>query len=176
MTGIDKLRDDIGIADRQDTIEHIFICAKAALINSSVEMMREDLYSIISLCDEFVYDVGMVKMKETNQVCAPNEYNSDFHLRQLSARDGIIRAMKKDNDRLVEKHKWISVKDKVPQKYQRVLVTDGKKVCLHYKQSRCTFYDSEGEDLYPTGCHQHECDIMEGKITHWMPLPREPND
>lgn len=35
--------------------------------------------------------------------------------------------------------KWISVKDKLPVKYQRVLVTDGSEVCIHYKQSCINF-------------------------------------
>jgi len=30
---------------------------------------------------------------------------------------------------------WISVKDRLPKKYARVLVTDGNEVCIHYKQS-----------------------------------------
>lgn len=70
---------------------------------------------------------------------------------------------------------WISVKDKLPQKYDRVLVTDGKQVCLHYKQSGVNFADARGHDLYCSCDLNHDrCDFVEGQITHWMPLPKPP--
>ena len=74
--------------------------------------------------------------------------------------------------------KWISVKDKLPDKYERVLVTDGKQVCLHYKQSAFNFKGSEGEELYELGDLKDpngklvDCCNMSGKITHWMRLPK----
>ena len=70
---------------------------------------------------------------------------------------------------------WISVKDKLPKKYERVLVTDSKNICLHYKQSMWNWEGGEGEDLY-CDCDQNEysCDIIEGNITHWMELPKPP--
>jgi hypothetical protein len=74
--------------------------------------------------------------------------------------------------------KWISVKDKLPEKGERVLVTDGKQFCLHYKQSAFNFKGSEGEDLYPIGDLKTtdgkwvECCNITDKITHWMPLPK----
>lgn len=72
---------------------------------------------------------------------------------------------------------WISVKERLPHKYSRVLVTDGKEVCLHYKQSLCSFKGSEGEDLYCSCNMNHDrCDVIEGTITHWMPLPELPKD
>jgi len=72
--------------------------------------------------------------------------------------------------------KWISVKDKLPEKYERVLVTDGKEICLHYKQSEFVFEDDSWIDLYPledgirdsnkdwTSC----CSMDPDNITHWM--------
>lgn len=71
--------------------------------------------------------------------------------------------------------KWVSVKDALPRKHERVLVTDGKQICLHYKQSCCNFKGSEGEDLYPidgglkdpNGNWVDCCHIKEGTITHW---------
>lgn len=70
---------------------------------------------------------------------------------------------------------WRSVKDELPHKYDRVLVTDGKKVCLHYKQSMCNFVDERGHDLYCSCSLNHDrCDFVEGDITHWMPLPEPP--
>lgn len=69
-------------------------------------------------------------------------------------------------------NEWISVEDRLPQKYDRVLVTDGKQVCLHYKQSCVNWEDEKGYDLYCSCTLNHDrCDFVEGSITHWMPLP-----
>lgn len=70
---------------------------------------------------------------------------------------------------------WISVKNELPQKYDRVLVTDGKEVCIHYKQSSVNFADERGHDLYCGGRYD-DCNIHEGKVTHWMPLPHPPEE
>ena len=75
--------------------------------------------------------------------------------------------------------KWISVKEQLPNKYERVLVTDGEFICFHSKQSACNFEGSEGDDLYTVVCCStcydittNCCGIDEGKITHWMYLPK----
>lgn len=74
-------------------------------------------------------------------------------------------------------NEWISVKDRLPKKYKRVLVTDGKNICLHYKQSMCNFKGSEGEDLCCSCPVNHDqCDFVEGSITHWMQLPSLPTE
>ncbi len=54
---------------------------------------------------------------------------------------------------------WISVKDRLPEQYDHVLIANGKIVTTAY------FQDGEfvGE----------ETDIV---ITHWMPLPQPPKD
>jgi len=77
---------------------------------------------------------------------------------------------------------WISCKDALPEKYERVLVTDGRTVCLHYKQSCWNWEDSPGEDLLPInqiknpkGEWENCCDL-EDKITHWAYLPPVPKD
>lgn len=70
---------------------------------------------------------------------------------------------------------WIRVQDKLPEKYSRVLVTNGKEVCIHYKQSGVNFEDERGYDLY-CGSHYDNCRIDEGEVTHWMPLPEPPED
>lgn len=75
---------------------------------------------------------------------------------------------------------WISVKKSLPNKYEKVLVTDGESVCMHYKQSGANFEGSEGEDLYrlEEGLKDNKgkwiscCTIDEGSITHWMYLPK----
>ena len=72
---------------------------------------------------------------------------------------------------------WISVKDRLPKKNERVLVTDGKKICLHYKQSFINWEDAKGEDLYCSCSENYDrCDFREGEITHWMPLPSPPKE
>lgn len=72
-------------------------------------------------------------------------------------------------------NEWISVKDELPEKYARVLVTDGIEVCIHYKQSMCNWPDELGHDLYCGGQYD-DCNIHEGKVTHWMPLPTPPKE
>lgn len=76
--------------------------------------------------------------------------------------------------------KWISVKDKLPNKNEKVIVTDGKHVCLHYKQSAFNFIGDEGKDLYPIGDLKDangkwiDCCNLTENITHWMYLPEIP--
>lgn len=73
--------------------------------------------------------------------------------------------------------KWINVEDSLPDRYARVIVTNGKEVCLHFKQSSWDFEGSEGHDLYSLDCEFNKnwaCGIHEGTITHWMPLPPAP--
>lgn len=70
---------------------------------------------------------------------------------------------------------WISVKDNLPEKYERVLVTNGTEVCIHYKQSMCNFSDSMGHDLYCGGKYD-DCRIDEGEVKYWMPLPKPPEE
>lgn len=78
--------------------------------------------------------------------------------------------------------KWISVKDWLPDKYEKVLVTDGNQVCWHYKQSFIDDEDLPGRDLYrlPNGMKDFSgkwvdcCNIEPGSITHWTPLPEAP--
>ena len=74
---------------------------------------------------------------------------------------------------------WISVKDSLPDKGEKVLVTDGERVCLHFKQSAFNFKGDEGEDLYslgdlksPDGDWIDCCRI--DKPTYWAHLPFPP--
>ena len=64
---------------------------------------------------------------------------------------------------------WISVKNKLPEEYSAVLVTDGKEIFIgHYemwssKRGTQEFWRTEQEELIDF-------------ITHWMPLPSLPEE
>jgi hypothetical protein len=64
---------------------------------------------------------------------------------------------------------WISVKDRLPEEKEAVLVTDGTDMsvgCLYHKQF-------EPENVIPT--YDMSCVEFDlGNITHWMPLPEPP--
>lgn len=59
--------------------------------------------------------------------------------------------------------KWISVKDALPKKYERILVTDGKFVCLHYKLSHFDDLMVPINSFKGNNC----CYLNEDNITHW---------
>ena len=66
---------------------------------------------------------------------------------------------------------WISVGDRLPGKYNRVLVTNGFGVCIGIQQSAIDslIYCSQYCDC---DCHANANDDY--AITHWMPLPKPP--
>ena len=83
----------------------------------------------------------------------------------------------KTNGKIIAKMNWVAVNENLPEKYQRVLVTNGKEICLHYKQSGLIWEDERGYDLYCSCPENHDrCDFREGDITHWMPLPNLPEE
>lgn len=56
--------------------------------------------------------------------------------------------------------KWIAVKDKLPEEYTDVIVTDGEQVWL----DNMSFED--GRPWWMIDCHN--------TITHWIPMPEPP--
>lgn len=56
---------------------------------------------------------------------------------------------------------WISVKERLPMKHKRVLVTDGVDVCIYPRS-----YLLHPETVEPV------CGIKLGEIVWWMPLPQ----
>lgn len=70
-------------------------------------------------------------------------------------------------------NKWISLKDKEPEQYQDVLVSDGKTVGL------ARMYKNHGKFKWnPGSCvngHDKELVFNDDDITHWMTLPPSPN-
>lgn len=69
--------------------------------------------------------------------------------------------------------KWIKLTEyDAPNKNDRVIVTDGKNTCYHYKQSIVCI--DPVDDLY---CLlKDQCEINPENITHWMPLPEIPEE
>ena len=55
------------------------------------------------------------------------------------------------------KQEWISVEDRLPEKWQRVLVNYNGNVCISWQNANGTWF---------------EC--WNDKVTHWMPLPEAP--
>lgn len=69
-------------------------------------------------------------------------------------------------------HKWISVKDQLPEPETTVLAV------RHYHVAIFTYrYDKYGdlEFMYMDDCG-YWCKVMRPKITHWMPLPEPPKE
>lgn len=69
---------------------------------------------------------------------------------------------------------WISVKDKLPNKTTRCLAYTSKKVCINAiftYMSSATYY-IVSENWIFDGVN----DEVEENITHWMPLPKPPED
>lgn len=68
---------------------------------------------------------------------------------------------------------WISVNDGLPGFEVPVLITDGIKISMVYRDLQ-----SDGRVFCITeGCHSNDScwpDVDEEKITHWMPLPELP--
>jgi len=60
---------------------------------------------------------------------------------------------------------WIKVSEKLPEKFESVLVYDGKKIFLayiHINSWICVCECYEGSSVID--------------VTHWMPLPEKPKD
>lgn len=62
--------------------------------------------------------------------------------------------------------KWISIKDKLPEKDSLVLITDGERVTI------AEWYQEQGWGL---AREDKAIGIFADTITHWMPLPAPPN-
>ncbi len=60
---------------------------------------------------------------------------------------------------------WIRVSEKPPEKYEVVLVSDGKQVGV-------AMYNSAGVFLIDSDV---TCDFLGSEVTHWMPLPQPPD-
>lgn len=62
---------------------------------------------------------------------------------------------------------WISVIDKLPTKFRKVLTLDAN------EEPTVCFYEGSNEWHY-MGCYDDCCDCKAGNITHWMDIPKAP--
>jgi hypothetical protein len=63
------------------------------------------------------------------------------------------------------KDNWISVKDRLPEKGQEVLIFDKYTDTVNY----CWY----NEGIWDCGCY---CEIYYNHVTHWQPIPAPPKD
>lgn len=70
--------------------------------------------------------------------------------------------------------KWISVEDKLPQSHEEVMIWP---IINSYGERRTAWIGMDGDWLYALET-EHVCDDfkVETEITHWMPLPKPPED
>jgi hypothetical protein len=60
---------------------------------------------------------------------------------------------------------WISVEDRLPERCVRVIVSDGRDVCIAYRED-------DGDEWFPIDYGY----VSVENITHWMPLPDVPQE
>lgn len=92
-----------------------------------------------------------------------------------------INALLDEIDRLtveVEKHRWISVKERLPETYETddVFGYRHSKVCNVIGKDRCrwmAYYDQDENQwcTLPTGVY-----LGIDYVTHWMPIPEPPKE
>lgn len=68
--------------------------------------------------------------------------------------------------------KWIKCIDQLPGKYKKILISNGKDVCVGTQQSAfdSLIYCSRYCDDCPAGGNE------DYGVTHWMPLPDAPKE
>ncbi len=70
---------------------------------------------------------------------------------------------------------WISVKDRLPEVYERVLcILNGEQIVLQLEKESPAFEESFKEFLYWHEPFDEYMQIEWHEVTHWMPLPKPP--
>lgn len=81
----------------------------------------------------------------------------------------------------LSKPRWISVKERLPELCQNVLVSDGKGSGEGWLD-RYDWHDPNREDVVYTSPQPRDfwcipgCKVDEDHVTHWMPLPEPPKE
>ena len=66
----------------------------------------------------------------------------------------------------MKRNDWISVKDRLPEVAESVLVTDGLQICIAFIQRENKRFTQV--NTWDDGIHE--------SVTHWMPLPEAPDE
>jgi hypothetical protein len=92
----------------------------------------------------------------------------DYPLKYAAALKMAVEALAKNNN--VPGNGWISVKGRLPNVFQSVIVSDGEEseFAIFYDH-----YNGYGPTFVTPDCYEEE--RIEG-ITHWMPLPEPPKE
>lgn len=90
--------------------------------------------------------------------------------------DELIPGFRKTIEEMEAKSKWISVKDRLPEKITNkviVLCKNGYRGFGHYEnyKGKQTWYNLESDKPF-TDWDLEDCESYE--VTHWMPLPKPP--
>ncbi|HHW7446338.1 TPA: DUF551 domain-containing protein [Pasteurella multocida] len=147
--------------------------AKKACLNGAEELYDHATYNDdISLYTEqehnAVYGVVLGKAESKTRELSEEEKRSSWY----SEYDYLI-----EHPKIVEFQQdngWISVKDKLPKKFDRVLVFqqdstwEPNYICIAY----CN--NSEGTEWWADNYDGHGDEIILNEVTHWQSLPRPP--
>ena len=71
---------------------------------------------------------------------------------------------------------WIRCSDKLPNSYDRVLISMEDPSWMPIKIAYCSFNDSSNPEPEWIEDYPKIIPIPEGWVTHWMPLPDKPKD
>lgn len=69
---------------------------------------------------------------------------------------------------------WISVKDRLPEKYISVLITDVNGITADDREPEKAHLDKDGK-WYWVNIFKYS-EYKEIEVTHWMPLPEPPKE
>lgn len=134
-----------------------------------------------------MYD-ELVKRLRNRRICIQQSGSLDDFPLLKEAADAIeeLSAYKKialdEHNRAAKKaweHHWISVKERLPELRQNVLVSDGKGSGEGWLD-RYDWHDPNREDVVYTSPQPRDfwcipgCEVDEEHVTHWMPLPQPP--
>ena len=85
--------------------------------------------------------------------------------------DGISKLLHRIEELEAKQPKWISVKDRMPEKHKRVLVYGWGFASKRYKVYFIKIAELRWNCTY--GRAEFDCD---GEVSHWMPLPEAPKE